>query len=218
MRSSRRVPPDVLLDRCTHQRVGDDVVPLDDAARGRVLAHVDRLSDMALRTLAVAYRPLPDVADDLDDEALAELERELVYVGMVGIIDPPRPEAATAIAEAHRAGIRIVMITGDHPRTAGRIAGDLGIVEPGARTLTGTELDEVAAQGPDAEAQAVRDVSVYARVAPRHKIEIVDLLQADGETVAMTGDGVNDAPALKSADIGVAMASRGPRSRSSPRR
>ena len=197
--------PDVLLDRCTHQRVGDDVVPLDDAARGRVLAHVDRLSDMALRTLAVAYRPLPDVADDLDDEALAELERELVYVGMVGIIDPPRPEAATAIAEAHRAGIRIVMITGDHPRTAGRIAGDLGIVEPGARTLTGTELDEVAAQGPDAEAQAVRDVSVYARVAPRHKIEIVDLLQADGETVAMTGDGVNDAPALKSADIGVAM-------------
>src|SRR5512144_658515 len=125
---------------------------------------------------------------------------------MVGIIDPPRPEAAVAIAEAHRAGIRVMMITGDHPRTAARIAGALGIVEQEAVAVPGVELDQL-----DEEQfrQTVRHASVYARVTPADKLHIVDALQADHQVVAMTGDGVNDAPALKSADIGIAMGRTG---------
>ena len=191
--------PDVLLARCTHERVAGELRPLDDARRREVLADVDRLADLALRTLAVAYRPLPDVARPPDDESI---ERDLVYLGMVGIIDPPRPEARTAIAEAHAAGVRIIMITGDHPRTASRIAVDLGIVDGEARAMTGAEIEALDEDGLRA---AVGDVSVYARVAPEHKLRIVDALQAEQNIVAMTGDGVNDAPALKSADIGVAM-------------
>ncbi|NLD68549.1 MAG: cation-translocating P-type ATPase [Limnobacter sp.] len=193
--------PDVLLERCTHTRIGHDVVPLDDALRARILADVDAMTDAALRTLAVAYRPLR--ADEQADPARpGTLERELIFAGTVGIIDPPREEVAPAIAEAHRAGIRVIMITGDHPRTAIRIATDLGIVEPGATALTGPELDGL---DDAAFAEAVRRTSVFARVAPEHKLRIVDALQADGNVVAMTGDGVNDAPALKSADIGIAM-------------
>jgi len=125
-----------------------------------------------------------------------------VHAGVVGIIDPPRPEAADAVAEARKAGVRTVMITGDHPRTAARIATSLGITGPGALARTGLELDRL-----DEEElrRTVQEVSVYARVAPEHKLRIVDALQADGHIVAMTGDGVNDAPALKSADIGIAM-------------
>lgn len=193
--------PDVLLERCTHARVGMDVVVLDAALRQRILADVDALTDAALRTLAVAYRPLR--ADEgTGSQDLAQIERDLVFAGTVGIIDPPREEAAQAIAEAHHAGIRVIMITGDHPRTAARIAADLGIVEAGAAALTGTDLDKLDDAG---FAEAVRSTSVFARVAPAHKLRIVDALQADGNVVAMTGDGVNDAPALKSADIGVAM-------------
>ncbi len=191
--------PDVLLDRCTRVRQGMASVPLDDALRAHILADVDTLSDAALRTLAVAYRPL---APDEDPQATESLEHDLIFVGTVGMLDPPREEAAQAIAEAHRAGIRVIMITGDHPRTAARIAADLGIVQAGAPALTGVELD---ALDQAAFAAAVRKTSVYARVAPAHKLRIVDALQADGNIVAMTGDGVNDAPALKSADIGVAM-------------
>ncbi len=191
--------PDVLLGRCNRARVGTAIVELDDALRARLLADVDTLSDAALRTLAVAYRPL----DPGEDRAAAEsLERDLVFVGTVGMIDPPREEAAVAIREAHRAGIRVVMITGDHPKTAARIAADLGIVDAGTPALAGTEIDALDAA---AFAEAVRKTSVYARVAPAHKLRIVDALQADGNIVAMTGDGVNDAPALKAADIGIAM-------------
>lgn len=191
--------PDVLMKVCTHVRVGMEVLPFDAELRRRAAADVDALSDEALRTLAVAYRPLgPD-----EDPRLAEaLERDLIFVGTVGIIDPPREEAAEAIREAHRAGIRVIMITGDHPRTAARIAADLGLVAPGSKALTGNELDLLDA---DSFAAAVRETSVFARVAPVHKLRIVDALQAQGRVVAMTGDGVNDAPALKSADIGVAM-------------
>jgi P-type Ca2+ transporter type 2C len=191
--------PDVLLQRCTRARVGMDVVALDDALRARIGADVDTLTDAALRTLAVAYRPL-----DAGEEAQGNdtMERELIFVGTVGIIDPPRPEAALAIKEARRAGIRVIMITGDHPRTAARIAADLGITEPGAAALSGVELD---ALDESAFKEAVRKTSVFARVAPAHKLRIVAALQADGHIVAMTGDGVNDAPALKAADIGVAM-------------
>jgi len=191
--------PDVLLGRCTRVRVGLDVVALDEPMRARLLADVDTLSNDALRTLAVAYRPL---APGEDTAAAETLERELIFVGTVGMIDPPREEASVAIREAHRAGIRVVMITGDHPKTAARIAADLGIVEAGSAALTGAEID---ALDEAAFSAAVRTTSVYARVAPAHKLRIVDALQADGNVVAMTGDGVNDAPALKAADIGVAM-------------
>ena len=191
--------PDVLLERCTRLRLGMDLVDLDDAWRARILADVDTLSGAALRTLAVAYRPL---SPGEDPQVTESLERDLIFVGTVGIIDPPRLEAAAAIREARRAGIRVIMITGDHPRTAARIAADLGIVEAGAPALTGFDLD---ALDDAAFAEAVRNTSVYARVAPKHKLRIVDALQADGNIVAMTGDGVNDAPALKAADIGVAM-------------
>ena len=200
--------PDVLLEHCTRVRDGIEVRALDPATRKRILADVDALSADALRTLAVAYRPLAadeavsdsDAADEGTDGA--RLERDLIFVGTVGIIDPPREEAAVAIAEAQRAGIRVVMITGDHPRTAARIAADLGIVAPGGPALSGNDLN---ALDEAAFAEAVRNTSVYARVAPKHKLRIVDALQADGHIVAMTGDGVNDAPALKSADIGIAM-------------
>jgi len=191
--------PDVLLKKCTRVRLGMDAVPLEDTLHKRILDDVDRLSDDALRTLAVAYRPLDP---DEDPAAGEDLERDLIFAGTVGIIDPPREEVGPAVRDAHRAGIRVMMITGDHPRTAARIAADLGIVEAGADAVTGLELDEM---DDAAFAETVRTISVYARVAPKHKLRIVDALQADGKIVAMTGDGVNDAPALKSADIGVAM-------------
>jgi P-type Ca2+ transporter type 2C len=195
--------PDVLLKRCSYVQVGDQVEPLDNTWRARIHADVERLSDEAFRTLAVAYRRLEvTTPPEIDDS----IEQDLVYVGMVGIIDPPRPEAAPAIAEAHQAGVRVMMITGDHPRTAARIAQDLGIAEPESVAVSGVELDHLN----DVQFRhTVRERSVYARVTPQHKLRIVDVLQADGQVVAMTGDGVNDAPALKSADIGVAMGRTG---------
>ncbi|HEU5324545.1 MAG TPA: HAD-IC family P-type ATPase, partial [Candidatus Limnocylindria bacterium] len=190
--------PDVLLARCTHERVGSEAVPLTDARRTAIAASVDDLADAALRTLAVAYRPLGTLEAPAADEAL---ERELVFAGVVGMIDPPRTEARDAIAEAMGAGIRVVMITGDHARTASRVAGDLGLAGDAA-VVGGQELETLS----DAELrERARSASVYARVAPEHKLRIVDALQAEGQIVAMTGDGVNDAPALKAADIGVAM-------------
>ncbi len=194
--------PDVLLDRCTKVQVGEDEVPLTDAVRAQRLAEVEELSAGAFRTLGVARRVVDDLPLDPGSDVDASVERDLVHLGVVGIIDPPRAEAASAIAQAHRAGIRVIMITGDHPRTAGRIAADLGITEAGARAVTGRELDTF---DDHALREVTREASVYARVSPQHKLRLVDALQADGHVVAMTGDGVNDAPALKSADIGVAM-------------
>ena len=191
--------PDVLLDKCTHERVAGEVRPLSEQRRQEVLGTLDRLADQALRTLAVAYRPLQDRERPPEDESI---EADLIYLGMVGIIDPPRSEATEAIAEAQGAGVRVIMITGDHPRTAGRIAGELGIVGSDAPVVTGATIEDLDDAGLLA---AVREASVFARVAPEHKLRIVDALQADENIVAMTGDGVNDAPALKSADIGVAM-------------
>ncbi|HEY4957665.1 MAG TPA: cation-translocating P-type ATPase [Caldimonas sp.] len=191
--------PGVLLSRCKRARKGLEIVEFDDAQRARMLAEVDTLADAALRTLAVAYR----VVDANEDRDAGEaLEHDLVFVGIVGMIDPPREEAARAIREARRAGIRVMMITGDHPRTAARIAADLGIVDGDAAALSGADIEAM----DDARfAEAVRRTSVFARMAPAHKLRIVAALQADGNVVAMTGDGVNDAPALKAADIGIAM-------------
>ena len=195
--------PDVLLAHCTHARQGEATVVLDAALHKQVLADLAAMTGDALRTLGVARRTLaPDAQIPAEAPAAAALEQELEYLGTVGIIDPPREEAAVAIAEARAAGIRVIMITGDHPRTAARIAADLGIVDAGAPVLTGIELDKLDEAGFNA---AALQTSVFARVAPRHKLRIVQALQASGQVVAMTGDGVNDAPALKAADIGVAM-------------
>ena len=201
--------PDALLARCTHERVAGDVRPLTEARRAVAAAAVDRLADQALRTLAVAYRPLPEHEppagerdDGQDGSAFSHLEHELIYLGVVGIIDPPRPEARLAIGEATDAGVRTVMITGDHPRTAARIAADLGIAPEGTEARAGADLQDL---DEDALRSVVRETAVYARVAPEHKLRIVDALQDDHNIVAMTGDGVNDSPALRAADIGVAM-------------
>lgn len=156
---------------------------------------MEDLSAPAYRTLGVAHRPFEK---DMDDEVDKALEEQLGYLGVVGIIDPPRAEAATALVDARRAGIRVMMITADHPITAARIAADLGIVEPGAQAHTGRELSRLEAQGWQ---ETVRVTSVYARVAPEHKLKIFDALQADGNVFAMTGDGVNDASGLILAGI-----------------
>ncbi|QPK82527.1 cation-translocating P-type ATPase [Corynebacterium qintianiae] len=190
--------PDVLLSRCTKRRVGAHEIELDGAARDELLDAVERLSGEGYRTLGVAYRLLDAPAHNLTEDD----ESDLVFAGVVGIIDPPREEATEAIAQAHSAGIRTMMITGDHPRTAAKIGSDLGVVEHETGALTG---DEIEALDHEQLRDAVRGVNVYARVTPEHKLRIIDALQDDGHIVAMTGDGVNDAPALKSADIGVAM-------------
>lgn len=198
--------PDVLLAHCTRLQHGSEIVPLDAVRRARVISDIDALSEEAFRTLGVAYRPAPELAGTGGGADAASFdessEQDLVYAGVVGIIDPPRPEVRPAIADAHRAGIRIIMITGDHPATAARIARDLGIIAEDGIALPGARLDGMNEQQ---LRDAVRTVSVFARVAPEHKLRIVDALQAEGLVVAMTGDGVNDAPALKSADIGIAM-------------
>ncbi|WP_139003381.1 cation-translocating P-type ATPase [Arthrobacter crystallopoietes] len=194
--------PDVLLHRCTGLQIGKKVIPLDAAGKARILAGVEALSAEGFRTLGVAYRRFTE-EDRQEAELLDEMdENTLVYVGTAGIMDPPREEAAAAVAEARQAGIRVMMITGDHPGTALRIANDLGIAGPGEKAATGAELDDL----DEAQLRLVTaSTSVYARVAPHNKLQIIDALQAEGNIVAMTGDGVNDAPALKSADIGIAM-------------
>ncbi|KAB8291974.1 cation-translocating P-type ATPase [Bifidobacterium avesanii] len=211
--------PDVLLGYCSRIAVGGQVRPLTEGDRQTILATVERLSREAYRTLGEAYRPLEtdsladvpgirvNAAGQVTDiaEQSDVVESDLIWAGMVGIIDPPRTEVRDSVAEAHRAGIRTVMITGDHPLTAARIASDLGIIDKGGKALTGDQLDELAAQGDAAFDKATSEVSVYARVAPEHKLKIVSSLQRQGNIVAMTGDGVNDAPAVKTADIGVAM-------------
>jgi magnesium-transporting ATPase (P-type) len=195
--------PDELLGRCTHVRQGEATVVLDAPLRARVRAEAAAMAGEALRTLAVACRRLePGARLPADAGEAAALEQQLEYLGTVGLIDPPRPEAAVAIAQARRAGIRVVMITGDHPATAQRIAADLGIADAGAPGLTGVQLDALDDAGFEAAAQAT---AVFARVAPKHKLRLVRALQAGGQVVAMTGDGVNDAPALKAAGIGIAM-------------
>ena len=194
--------PDVLLTRCSFELVGEERRPLTAARRAEILETNESLAGQALRTLAVAGRWL--TGDALATHAAhpdERLERDLVFAGLVGIIDPPRPEARDAVARARRAGIRPLMITGDHPRTAAVIAQELGISTDG-QVMTGAELEKLTQ---DAAPRAVADVSVYARVNPEHKLRIIDALRHGGAVVAMTGDGVNDAPALKKADIGIAM-------------
>ena len=190
--------PDVLLDRCSHEYRAGDEVALTPERRSQILESVDGLADQALRTLAVAYRR----TFEFDCVEKEDLEHDLVLAGVVGIIDPPRSEVRDAIEEASEAGIRVVMITGDHPLTATRIAEDLRIAGPESRTVTGTEVTAMSSEEFD---RAAAEAAVFARVAPEDKLRIIDSLKRQRHIVAMTGDGVNDAPALRRADIGVAM-------------
>jgi Ca2+-transporting ATPase len=195
--------PDLILDLCTrYQDMTDQSEPLTPEMRARILQANDLMTKEALRVLAVAFRILPHIPDTTATAAADDLEQELIFVGLLGMIDPPRPEVRPALEKANRAGIRTVMITGDYPNTARAIAESIGLLRPGHAVATGADLDAM----DDAELKdQIETTDVFARVSPEHKMRIVDALQANDEVVAMTGDGVNDAPAIKRADIGVAM-------------
>ncbi|RIK39623.1 MAG: ATPase, partial [Chloroflexi bacterium] len=187
--------------------VWDDkrIMPLDDEYRRRILEANARLAQNGLRVLGVGFRLLDEVPTAVQQGNLDALEQDLILVGMVGMMDPARPEVRDAVQTCKDAGIHVKMITGDHPATAAAIARELGITGQGdgdERAVTGQELDRMSDED---LARALETTAVFARVAPEHKLRIVKLLQQDGEIVAMTGDGVNDAPALKQAEIGVAM-------------
>lgn len=193
--------PDQLLLRTTQLATGAEANPMTAKAKEAILATNTGMAKQALRVLGMAYQYLDELPATIDS---ATIEQNLIFAGLVGMIDPERPEAAQAVAEAKAAGIRPMMITGDHQDTAEAIAGRLGIIEPGDddAVITGAQLDQ---QSDEEFAKNVTKYSVYARVAPEHKVRIVNAWQKRGKVVAMTGDGVNDAPALKAADIGIGM-------------
>ena len=191
--------PDVVLGLCTHIFENDAVVPLTDERRAQIAAANKAMADEALRVLALASRSYTEMPVDCSPTAL---EHDLVFCGLSGMIDPVRPEAAVAISEAHDAGIRTVMITGDHIDTAVAIARQLGIVESREQAITGAELDRMSDEELD---QRIGEFGVYARVQPEHKTRIVEAWKSRDQIVAMTGDGVNDAPSIKRADIGIGM-------------
>ena len=189
---------DGLLEITSHVWAGDQALPLTDELRQRILAANDRLAQDGQRVLGAAFRPLSTPPGHANE---TELEQQMTFIGLIGMIDPPRQEVKEAVQTCQTAGIRPVMITGDHPLTAQHIARELGIATDG-QALTGQDLARMSVAELE---EVVEEVPVYARVSPEHKLEIVQALQDKGHIVAMTGDGVNDAPALKKADIGVAM-------------
>jgi len=191
--------PDVVLSRCTHVYENGEIVPMTDARREEILAANKAMADQALRVLALSSRTYTEKPSDCSPAAL---EHDLVFCGLSGMIDPVRPEVTAAIAEAKEAGIRAVMITGDHIDTAVAIAKDLGIIADASQAITGAQLDKISDED---FKERVTEFSVYARVQPEHKARIVDAWKSRGNIVAMTGDGVNDAPSIKRADIGVGM-------------
>lgn len=191
--------PELTLNCCNQILIGNQIQPLSEAHRQQVLDRNNNLAARGLRVLGFAYKPLREEPPEGSEE---QTERELIWLGMVGMLDAPRPEVRQAVVKCRRAGIRPIMITGDHQLTAIAIAQDLGIAQEGSRVLIGQELEEMSQEELERE---VDHVSVYARVSPEHKLRIVQALQKRGKFVAMTGDGVNDAPALKQADIGIAM-------------
>ncbi|MGB3492043.1 MAG: cation-translocating P-type ATPase [Elainellaceae cyanobacterium] len=191
--------PEMLLERCSQVQQGDRPESLSAANRSRLLEQNDQMAAQGLRVLGFAYKSVNGVPHESDME---KAESDLIWLGLVGMLDAPRPEVARAVKLCRQAGIRPVMITGDHQLTAQAIAQSLGIADKDSPTLTGNEIEKMS---PDDLARQVNRVSVYARVAPEHKLRIVQALQGRGGIIAMTGDGVNDAPALKQADIGIAM-------------
>ena len=194
--------PDLILDLCTsYQTIDDKTKPMDEDTHQCILEANDAMTRDALRVLGLAFRVVRE-APKAETVAVDVLEKDLVFVGLVGMIDPPRQEVKQAMANAAHAGIRTVMITGDYPNTARAVAQEIGLLRLGHTVLTGADLDRMS---DDVLKNEIEQVDVFARVSPEHKMRIVDALQANGEVVAMTGDGVNDAPAIKRANIGVAM-------------
>ena len=191
--------PDEVLKKCTHYRKDGKVLPLDEAGQKEILSQNKAMADQALRVLAAAERHHDAMPSDQSPEAL---EHDLVFLGLAGMIDPIRPEVKDAIAECKTAGIRAVMITGDHRDTAVAIARQLGILEHDDQAITGSQLNQMSDEELD---RNIKHYSVYARVQPEHKVRIVNAWKKQGCITAMTGDGVNDAPSIKSADIGVGM-------------
>jgi Ca2+-transporting ATPase len=192
--------PDIVLRLCRYyQQMDGTIAPLRQHDRKQIMEANEAMTHRALRVLGFAYRSSPELPDVNDIQAV---EKNLIFTGLIGMIDPPRPAVAPAVSKAKRAGIRTIMITGDYPNTASAIARSIGLLSDQHKVMIGSELD----QSDDAVLmEAVKDTDVFARVASEHKLRIVEVLQANGEVVAMTGDGVNDAPAIKQADIGIAM-------------
>lgn len=196
--------PDVLLERCTNLYTSNGVRPMTDEDRQNIVAQNTAMAKQALRVLGSAWRDLDKASSaDLTAEAV---EHDLVFVGLTGMYDPPRPEAKDAIVKCRAAGIRVVMITGDHPHTATAIAREIGIAADDDMAIAGVELDKIS---DDELLRRALKIGVYARVTAEHKLRIIRALKANGAVVAMTGDGVNDAPAIKGADIGIAMGKTG---------
>ena len=191
---------DQVLPRCTHyQRMDDTALPMTDELRARITAANETMARDALRVLAVAYRTSDAQPAQMTPD---NVERDLVFLGLFGMIDPPRLEVPPQVERARKAGIRTIMITGDYPDTAAAIGRAIGLLRPGRQVLAGSELRKL---DDAALAKALDNTDVFARVDPQHKMRIVEALRQKGQVVAMTGDGVNDAPALKRADIGIAM-------------
>jgi len=193
---------EVLVDLCSRCMTEDGIVAIDDDTRKLVADAAAEMADDALRVLALACREIDELPEEVDAE---NIERDLVFVGLVGMIDPPRPEVAESIAQCRDAGIAVKMVTGDHRATAAAIARDIGLLNDG-RVVDGRELD---AMSDDELAGSIDEISVFARMAPDHKVRILEALKECGEIVGMTGDGINDAPAIKRSDIGVGMARKG---------
>lgn len=191
--------PELILERCATSQQGNRAETLTEAERAQVLEQNNQMAGAGLRVLGFAYKPLESRPDKVGAETS---EQGLIWLGLVGMLDAPRPEVREAVARCRDAGIRAIMITGDHQLTAQAIAQDLGIASVGDRVLSGQQLQRLSQQELE---QEVDHVSIYARVSPEHKLRIVQALQSRGKFTAMTGDGVNDAPALKQADIGIAM-------------
>ncbi|MBR5302381.1 MAG: cation-translocating P-type ATPase [Clostridia bacterium] len=191
--------PDVVLGRCSHALIGGEEVEMTDAVRGEILAANKRMADKALRVLCAARRRRDRMPGSMEPE---ELEKGLTYIGLCGMIDPVRPEVKDAIALCRDAGIRPIMITGDHKDTAVAIGMELGILKDASQAITGAQLDEMSDEQLTA---GIENYAVYARVQPEHKVRIVSAWKEKGKVTAMTGDGVNDAPSIKRADIGVGM-------------
>jgi Ca2+-transporting ATPase len=191
--------PDLIVEQCSMLASMGEVRPLGQSDRSKILAVNASLAAKALRVLGVAYRPLEALPSSPGAE---EVERNLVFIGLVGMMDPARPEAARAVETARAAGLKVVMVTGDYKETAAAIARNIGLVGDGATALSGAEIDS---KDDEELARALEATSIFSRVSPSHKVRIVDCLKSRGHVVGMTGDGVNDAPALKRADIGIAM-------------
>ncbi|KMY45057.1 ATPase [Bacillus sp. FJAT-27916] len=191
--------PDVLLGRCGSVQMNGRMQRMDEKMLSTIMASTEQMAEQALRTIAVAYKSVPANTAILDEN---DAECELVFLGLQGMMDPPRAEVAQAVQECRDAGIKTVMITGDHMITAKAIGENLGIYRKGDRVISGAELDKMSAED---LTEVVEETSVFARVSPEHKLKIVSAFQERGHIVAMTGDGVNDAPAIKAADIGIAM-------------